>query len=191
MEKNNKKTLLSEFNQKIVRVPIDITDALLKLSNDEDERNVINSFAPTLVNQFKELSVFIEDHSKKATRQGIADVEQFLRISSANSLVDNLRLSLPSIGSVVGKLGIDGIVKEIKKIIKFILGFFGVLLPPWVDELLLLIDQILKAILGGGSIKMMNALSQAEQNYLSELTHLAKLKNATKIQYNEVQDDES
>lgn len=191
MEKNQStETILTLFLKKIENLPIEITDNLLKYSNDEDEKNIINTYAPTLKNQFKELSFFINEQSLKASSQGNADVEQFLKIASPNQMMSNLKIALPSIGSVVGKLGIDGIVKEIKKIIKEILGLFGINLPKWIDGLLTLIDEILNMLFGGGSAKMRIAMSQIEQNYLAELTQLAKLKKATKDLSNDEDNDD-
>ncbi|MET3536762.1 hypothetical protein [Chryseobacterium limigenitum] len=191
MEKEQKtENLLQEFLRKIESLPVEITENLLKYSNDEDEKNIINTFAPTLKNQFKELSLFINEQSMKGTRQGNSDVEQFLKIASPNQMMSNMKIALPSIGSIVGKLGIDGIVKEIKKIIKEILGLFGINLPKWIDGLLTLIDEILNIIFGGGSAKMRIAMSQIEQHYLAELTQLAKLKKATKELSNDEENDE-
>lgn len=184
MEKNNKEQpLLNEFLQRFEKIPTQIVDSLLKVTEDEDEKNVINSFAPTFKNQFQELSRFVSEKTGVATRQGIAEAETFLRVSSGTALADNLGLALPSIGSIVGKLGIAGMVQEIKKIIKKLLELFGIRLPPWIDGIVNLIDEILNHLLGGESTKTRNALSQMEQNYLAELTQLAKLERASQFKF--------
>ena len=84
---------------------------------------------------------------------------------------------------------VAGIIKEIKKIIYFILQTFFPNLPKWVWELILLIDQIINDILGGGIIKIKNALSEAEINYLAELKGLVQLQIATR-DLGDTQDDE-
>ncbi|QTD38726.1 hypothetical protein JL193_05515 [Polaribacter batillariae] len=180
MEKNqNKKGLLSEFLTNMEKIPNQITDSLIKFSDDEDEKNVINTYSSALNNQFKELSNYIEEQRQKTTKQAQLDTEQYLKIASPNLMINNMKLSLPSIGSIVGKLGIDGIVKEIKKIVKEILNIFGIKLPKWIDGLLLLIDEIIGILFGGGSPKLRVAFSQIEQAYLGELTQLARLQKAT------------
>jgi len=46
-------------------------------------------------------------------------------------------------------------------------------------------DEILNNMLSGGSIKLKTQLSHCEVQYLNETTQLAKLKNATKNQKDE------
>lgn len=175
------KSLLQEFSELLEQIPNDFLKEALKSSEDEDHKAIINSFAPTLTNQFRELGLHLNEISSTAPKQKLVEAEKLLRMTSAIPLVQNLKLALPSIGSIIGKLGIAGIIEEIKKIIKFLLSLLHINnLPGWVDELLILIDQIINHIMGGSSIKVMNALSQKEQNYLAELTHFAKLQQATK-----------
>lgn len=183
------KTLLQDFLESLEQVPNDVVKAALRASADEDEKMIINSFAPTIINQFRELSLHITEMASFASRQKIADVEKLLKMTSGVSLVKNLKLALPSIGSIIGKLGIDGIIKEIKKIIRFLLEILHINLPNWVDELIILIDQIFAAIFGGSSIKMKTALSQSEQNYLAELTQFSKLQKATRGLHEEIEEE--
>jgi hypothetical protein len=180
MEVHPVKPLLSSFLENLETVPKELIEALLHVSCDEDEKNVIHAITPAFVNQFKELSNFISEQACKCSKQSAANVEQFLKISSAKMLLEDLKIALPSIGSIVGKLGIDGIIKEIKKVIKEILKLFGVSLPDWIDTLVNLIDEIIATIFGVTSAKLRITLSQIEQHYLAELTQLAKLQKATR-----------
>lgn len=188
--KNNEKSLLTDFLQKFEQIPTDLLETLLKVTEDEDEKNVINSFAPAFKSQFRELSVVASGKAAIATRQGLSEVEQFLKVSSGTALASNMKLALPSIGSLVGKLGLAGIVQEIKKILKKVLEILHITLPEWVEAALLIIDEILNLLLGGGSVKTRTALSQLEQNYLAEKTHLAKLERASEFRYQQDSDDE-
>jgi hypothetical protein len=188
--KKQNQSLLQEFLRTIEQIPSDIVTELLKVTSDEDEKNIINAFAPTLNNQFKEVSLYLNELSAKATKQKLSEVEKFLKISSSVSLAKNLKIALPSIGSIVGKLGIDGIIKEIKKIIMAIFDILGIKLPKWVITLINLIDEIIADLFGGGSIKLKSALSQAEQNYLAELTQLAKLEKARNYKIEEEEEED-
>lgn len=188
--KNSKKTLLNDFLSKIEKIPNEISEALLNSTSEADESNVIKSLIPVLTNQFAELTKFITEQTAKSSAQGLAQAERFMQISSGNMLADNMKLALPSIGSIVGKLGIDGIVKEIKKIIKELLRLIGISLPDWVDAILTLIDEILNILFGLGSPKNRIMFSQIEQNHLAELTQLAKLQKATKNISNQDEDEE-
>jgi hypothetical protein len=178
MEKSLNITQLSEFLQKLEGIPVLITESLIKAANDEDEKSAIIAYTPVLVNQFKELSLYIDEQSKKASKQSLSDVEKFLKISSANLLVDSLKAVLPSINSLVGRLSINSIIIEIKKIIREILPLFNIVLPPWIEGLLLIIDEIFQSLFGGASPKNRTIFSQMEQNFFAELTQLAKLKKA-------------
>ena len=189
-EKNQIKTLLQEFLQNFEQIPKDIVEALVKVTADEDEKNIINSLAPALNNQFRELSANISDLSIRASKQNVYDVEQVIKISSGIHLAKSLKLALPSIGSLIGKLGINEIIMAFKKIVRKIFELLGKEIPKWLDAILLIIDEIIKMFFGGSSLKMINLFSHAEQNFLSELTHLSKLERATYGFVTENEDEE-
>ncbi len=176
-ENDQKNPILAEFVKLLEKIPSDITNALIKQSDDEDEKNIIKSFVPILDSQFKEVSSYILMKSSKSSLQNRAEVETFLRISSGVNVAKNLKLALPSIGSLIGKLGIVEIVQTIKKIICKIIEIFGNK-PGWLEALFLIIDEIINTLFGKDSIKVKNILSQAEQNFLSERRHLKLLEKA-------------
>lgn len=187
---NVDRLLLNEFLQSIEKVPIQVVEALLQVTENEDEKNVINAFAPALTNQFRELSLAGFDRMGRVSPQKLNEAENFLKVSSGNLLTQNLKIALPSIGSFVGKLGIAGIIEEIKKIIKEIMRILGIKLGEKILAIINLIDEIFKHMFGGESMKLRNALSQMEQNYLAELTQLAKLEKASQFQFQDDDEDE-
>ncbi|TVZ22882.1 hypothetical protein JM84_1796 [Dokdonia sp. Hel_I_63] len=182
--------VLEQFLSEFETLVSGITEHALKNAEDEDEKAVIQSFAPSLNNQIFELNQFIREGSKKSSKQQEHDVIEVLKISSGVSLAKNAKGMFPSIGSLVGKLGIDRIIKEIKKIIYAILDMIGIKLPKWLDKIINLIDEIIAFILSGGSSKMMTTFSIQEQNYLNELTQLAKLEQAHQFKFQEDEDEE-
>lgn len=179
-------TFLSNFSNLITNT----TEQSIKLAQDEDEKAVIKAFAPTLIEEVNQLNSFILQYFKKSSLQQKAEIDQVIQISSGISLTENAKSIFPSLGSIIGKLGLSRIVKEIKKIIRMILDALGINLPKWLDAVLNLIDEILDAIFGAGSSKLATILSIQEQNYLSELTHLAKLQQANQFKYQDDHDDE-
>lgn len=170
--KNESKSLLIEFTKEVEGIPQLITDALIKNANNEDEKNIITSLTPTLKNQFLEISNSIKGFKDKLSFQETSDVEQLLKASAAGEVTKSLKLALPSIGSLFGKLGIQEIIFAIKKLIRAI---FGEKLPKWLDTVLNVIDEILNMLFGGDSPKVKNLLSMAEQNFLKEITLVTKL----------------
>jgi|GEM_PF-5320101 len=179
-------SFLKEFHQLTIR----ITEESHKRADDEDEKAVIKAFSPTLIDQVNGLNGYIREQVRKGSKQQIAETDRVLSLTSGVSLAKNASGVLPSVGSVLGKLGLSRIVKELKKIFRAIMDVLGVVLPPWFDALLNLIDEILDGILSAGSAKMATTLSIQEQNYLSELTHLSKLQHANRLRFSDDDDDE-
>ncbi|AWH75024.1 hypothetical protein DCS32_12885 [Dokdonia sp. Dokd-P16] len=181
---------LEQFLSEFETLVSGITEHALKNAEDEDEKAVIQSFAPSLNNQIFELNQFIRESAKKSSKQQERDVLEVLKISSGVSLAKNAKGMFPNIGSLVGKLGLDRIIKEIKKVIYAIIDLIGIKLPKWFDKIVNLIDEIITFIISGGSSKMMTTFSIQEQNYLNELTQLAKLEQAHQFKFQEDEDEE-
>ena len=180
------KAFLGEFETFIG----DMLKHALKAAEDEDEKDVISAFHPTLVSQVKELNAYALSSEKRASKQQKAEVAQLMKISSGVSLAKNGNGLLGSIGSAIGKLGISRIVKEIKKIIREIFKLLGIKFPRWLDGIFLLIDEIVDAILGAGSAKIASVLSRQEQNYLAELAQLEKLQQASSFRWDSDDDED-
>lgn len=177
---------LSEFQDLTSKT----VEQAVKQADDEDEKAVIKAFAPTLIGQVTELNNFILENAEKSSRQQKLEVEQVLKVTSGVSLAKNAKGLFPSIGSILGKLGLSRVIKEIKKILRMILEAFGIKLPKWIDALFNIIDEIFDAIFGAGSAKMATTLSIQEQNYLAELTQLAKLQQANQFKYMDDSDED-
>lgn len=175
-----------EFRELVNLIPREIQT----LQEDADEKAVVQAFAQTLYNQVDQLSDYVLGLVGRSSKQRQAEVQHVLLVTSGMTLVKEAKQMLPSIGSVAGKLGLSRVVKELKKIIRLILDAIGAPLPRWMDGLLNLIDEILDAILSAGSAKMATTLSIQEQNYLAELTQLAKLQQANQFRSQNDDDDE-
>ncbi len=189
-ETKNQGNRLDEFLNEFQSLTANITKQALTYADDEDEKAVISAFSPTVINQVRELNGFIRENVGKASRQQLSEVDQALQVTAGASLTKNAKSIFPSLGSVVGKLGLSRIIKEIKKIIRIILDALGIQLPSWIDALLNIIDEIFDAIFSAGSSKLATTMSIQEQNYLAELTQLAKLQQANQFRYQDSDDDE-
>lgn len=187
MEKNKEtKPLLQEFLDHFVQIPADLTAALLKIAIDDDEKNIINAFAPILNNQFQELALHIRESAARSTLQQQQETETFLKVSSAVTVAKNLKLALPGIGSIIGNFGITQIIFTIKKIIRKLFPKK----PKWLETVLDIIDEIMNNGLAGNSMKMKNMLSQAEQNFLKESRLVVLLEKAQEGKDNSEEEDE-
>lgn len=189
-EAKAEENLLSMFLGEFGKFAEQISEAALRQTEDEDEKAVIRAFAPSLVNQVSELSNFIREQAARSTKQQMAEVNQVLKLTSGVTLAQSAQGLLPSIGSVIGKLGIARILEELKKIVRGIFEAFNIKMPKWLELILLIIDELANTILSAGSAKMATTLSIQEQNYLAELTQLAKLQQASQFKYQEDEDDE-
>lgn len=166
--------LLNQFAQRLLELPNALIEGILAATDNEDEKAIIRAYATALNVQFNEISQLLIESGERAPLQSQAEVERFIRVSAALDLVEGAKAIAGNIASTAGRIGLFGIFQEIKKIIKFILELLN--LPPWLNDLILLLDQIVKNMLGLGSRSMAETLSRMEQNFLAELSELATLK---------------
>ncbi|KIX22657.1 hypothetical protein SY27_02200 [Flavobacterium sp. 316] len=182
--------VLEQFLNDFLDLTSGYTKKAIDYASDEDEKAVIRAFSPTLISQVTELNKYVKESVEQSSRQQIKEVNQIINITSGISLVQNAKGIFPSLGSLFGKLGLSRIVKEIKKIFRMILEALGIKLPKWLDALLNIIDEIFDAIGSAGSAKLATTFSIQEQNYLAELTQLAKLQQANQFRFLENDEDE-
>jgi len=167
--------LLSKFLGDLAQLPKIMVDGMLKQADSEDEKEVIRALGGTLNSQFSELTVYIRERAGKLSVQQKQESEQVLRLSSAGSLIANGSSLAANLTSQVAKIGLVGIVMEIKKIIRMLLEAFGIKIPKWLEVLFLLIDEIVKLFFSTGSPSLASILSRMEQDYLAELTQVSRL----------------
>lgn len=173
--------LLSKFLGDLAQFPKIMVDGMLNQAENEDEKVVIQSLGGTLTSQFSELAGFIRERGGRLSVQQRQESEQVLRLSSAESLIASGSSLAINLAPQVAKIGLVGIVMEIKKIIKMLLEAFGIKIPKWLEVLLLLIDEIVKLLFSTGSPSLASTLSRMEQDYLAELTQLARLQRENEL----------
>lgn len=184
------KSLLEQFAENLVQIPGDIIDGTLRAMDDEDGKIIINAYSAVLKNQFQTLSSLILERGAKLSKEAAREAEELLNVTSGVELTNQVKALSLNVGSSIAKIGLAGIIQMIKKIIKWLIKFIFKKLPSWLNDLIDLIDEILNEIFGIGSPKLANALSQKEQNYLSELTKLAILNREEKYLFEDSDDDE-
>ncbi len=183
MAAENKTTELASFLKEFVGLPNLILKGMISSSNDEDLKNGIKAYTIPLQEQFKGISEYILEASSKESAQNNVQANKLVKMASGMQLVSSAGTVSKNLKSVFSKLSLNSIVKEIKKILIFILDLFKV--PDWVYKILLIIDQILNAIFGWDLPDTMpELLSLLEQNYYKELaaqnTFINSLRNEEK-----------
>ncbi|WP_452222199.1 hypothetical protein [Lacinutrix salivirga] len=167
------------FANELISIPQAIEAGLLKSFDDQDMKNVVTIYAPILVNQFKEVSELIMNSFNNGSAQEKKDATDLLRTASGLELVKSAKSISKNLKSISSKLGLNSIIKEIKKLILFLLDLFNA--PKWLIDIILIIDQILNALFGLDLPTTMPAiLSKMEVFYLKELESHSDLKKARK-----------
>lgn len=165
---NEKKTELEAFLDGIKTLPDLIVKGLATASDDEDHKRVAKDFLAPLKEQFNGLSSYLSERLKKASDQSISEADQLVKMAGGNQMINSALSISKKLKSIFSKLGLNRIIKEIKKLIVFLLDLFNA--PKWIYGILLIIDQILNALLGWDLPDTMpELLSLLEQNYYKEL----------------------
>lgn len=168
--------LLSRFLGDLEQLPNLMLEGMLRQAETEDEKEVLRTLGGTLVTQFSELTGYIREHGSRLSAQQQQEAGRVLRLTAAGPLVTSGSRLAANLAPQVAKIGLVGIVREIKKIIRMLAEAFGIKIPKWFEFLLLVIDQLLNLFVSTGSPSLAGTLSRMEQDYLAELTHLARLR---------------
>ena len=168
MATEKKTSELNNFLNEFVKLPDLIIKGMINSSSDEDLKIAIKAYTTPLQEQFKGISEYILDISTKGSAQNNIQANKLVKMASGIQLTSSAASISKNLKSVFSKLSLNSIIKEIKKILIFILDLFNV--PDWVYKILLIIDQILNAIFGWDLPDTMpELLSLLEQNYYKEL----------------------
>ncbi|WP_055443690.1 hypothetical protein [Lacinutrix himadriensis] len=180
MATNENLSLLELFANELIEIPKAIETGLLKSFDDQDMNDVVLIYTPILAKQFKEISELIKESFKNGSAQEKKDATSLLKTASGLELAKSAKSISKNLKSISSKLGLNSIIKEIKKLILFILDLFKA--PKWLIDIILIIDQILNALFGLDlPTSMSEILSKMEQNYLDELTAHSRLKRERKL----------
>ncbi len=183
-------SMIELFADSLKQLPDEIIDGLLKATEDEDGKIAINSYAVVLKKQFTTISALLLENAGSMSKEKSRNAEELLKVTCGIELTQQVKVFSSNLGSNTSKISLAGLVQMIKKIIKWLVEFIFKKLPSWLNKLIDLIDEILNEVFGIGSPKLANVLSQKEQNYLSELTHLAILNREERYLYDDTEEDD-
>ncbi len=169
------KIFLDSFEQ----LAIQITNGMLELITDEDEKLVAEAFSAPLTEQVRELCSYVRDKSAGLSAQGRLEVANVVRLSAGPSLVASGSALASNLASTSARVATSGLFSLIKKIIRALLDIFNIQLPDWLWRLLDLIDELLNQFLSIGSPQLAHALSLKHQDYLAEMVQVERLQRET------------
>lgn len=168
MEKDTKKTQLEQFADEFSRLPNLIIQGIQNANNDADFKKNANGFLEPFQEQFSSLSNYLIDASKNSSNENLNSANRLVQMGAGNKMIATAKLITKNLKSVFSKLALSDIIREIKKLIFFLLDLFNA--PKWVYTIILLIDQILNALLGWDLPETMDeVLSKREVNFYREI----------------------
>jgi len=146
MEKESKKNQLEQFAQEFSKLPNLIIQGIADSNEDADFKKNANSFLEPFKEQFSSLSNYLLDVSKNSSSENLNSANRLVQMGAGNQMVTTAKSITKNLKSVFSKLALSDIIREIKKLIFFLLDLFKA--PKWIYTVILLIDQILNALLG-------------------------------------------
>jgi hypothetical protein len=159
---------LDAFLSEFVSLPELIIKSMERAFEDQDLKNVVSTFSKPLQEQFNGISEFIKTQIQNETAQNVEQVNKMVKMASALQMIATAKSIAQNLKAGFARLGINSIIKEIKKLLIFILTLLKA--PDWVLGILLIIDQILNAIFGWDLPDTMpELLSLHERNFSNEL----------------------
>lgn len=156
-----------------------------------DVHDIADTLSTTLKEQFVQLNGFLKTEFSRQSPRGRNEIDRVLRMTAGNNLVERAASAASGVITQEKALGLSDIVKEIKKIVRMLLGiFFPNGMPKWFDMLSTLIDELFDLIVRLLFPKLADTLSRREVNYLRELRATAQLARANELRDDEDGDDE-
>lgn len=164
-----------QFLTSLEAVPNQIIDGMNRQTSDEDHKVAIKAYGDAFRAQIQGLASYLRDDYSRLSPQSQGEVSRVVTMSGTSALISGLTTLSRNLSSPTAKLSIGGIIAEIKKIIKILVGLFHITLPPWFDGIEALINEILHDLLGIGSPALASALSRMHQDFMHEQILLARL----------------
>lgn len=170
---------LDKFLARFVDLTSQLSTGMLAQSSDADDKELIASYAEPLREQVSQLSDYIRQAAKGASRQVIEEIGTVLRLTAADALTEGGMRIAQNLSSQKAKIAISDIIALIKKIIRALFEILNIRKPRWLEPLLELIDEIVNFLVSIGVLKLAHTLSRRHQDYMAELTQMKRLQRAT------------
>ena len=160
--------------------------ALARASGNSDDSALLESNVETLVEQFRRMTEKVQQGYTGVNTRVRVQVDEFLELQQGRMIACNTERTA---AAVISKGVSEGFLiwlarnlQEIKKIIRMILRIIFNGVPPWYDDIALLIDELAHIILslfasvtGLNASRVASELSKGEQNFWAEMAALDRV----------------
>ncbi|MBV8368945.1 MAG: hypothetical protein JO036_08505 [Candidatus Eremiobacteraeota bacterium] len=174
-----------QFLTSLEAVPGQIIEGMNRQTTDEDHKAAIKAYGDAFRAQIQGLSAYLRDEHSRLSPQAQAEVSRVVTMSGSSALFSGVATLSRNLSSTTARLSVSGIIAEIKKIIKVLLGIFHPVVAPWLDGIIALINEILHDLFGIGSPALASTLSRMHQDYMHEQILLARL-NRERAAFSEI-----
>jgi hypothetical protein len=143
--------------------------------SDNDLQGLADTVGRALQHQVRELGYYLREGVPLMTPQAQREMHQVLRMQAGQILLEG-GIQVAS-GQLTPEklLGLDGIFREVKKILQKLLAIIWKNKPAWFDEFFLLLDELFRLLATFLVPRLRTPLHQAEVQYLHELYELRRL----------------
>ena len=172
MEKDIKKTELEQFTEEFSKLPNLIIQGIENSNNDADFKKNANSFLEPFKEQFNSLSNYLIEVSKNSSNENLNSANRLVQMGAGNKMINTAKAITKNLKSIFSKLALSDIIREIKKLIFFLLDLFNA--PKWIYTIILLIDQILNALLGWDLPETMDEVLSKREIYFYQQIKIHK-----------------
>ncbi len=175
--------VLEQFLKGLSQLPAQMIEGIKKSTTDKDYQVVVTTFLNPLQEQFDGIASYLREKIINESENTKLEINELVVKSAGIPMVKSAQKISLNLKSIFSKFGLNRIIKEIKKLIFFILDLLNA--PKWIRKILLIIDQILNDLLGWDLPETeKEVLSMYEQAFYKELA-------AQNVYLNTIQKDEN
>lgn len=182
--------LLDPFLGLLERFIETYTDNVRRTVGDQDAGEIVDAISEALRHQVRELGTFMREGVPRMSAQSTREMNQVLRMQGGDILLRGAIRAASTPLSAEKILGLDGIIHEVKKILRELLGIIWPNKPKWFEPFWVLLDEIINLL---GSLLFPNlktALHKSEVQFLRELYELGRLEQLQQRANAKVDDDD-
>jgi hypothetical protein len=167
--------LLDPFLGLLERFIATYTDGVRRALGEHEFGDIADTVSEALRHQVRELGAFMREGVPRMSGQSAREMNQVLRMQGGDIMLRGAIQAASGPLSSDKVMGLNEIFHEVKKIIRMLLAIIWKNRPPWVDEFILLLDQLFMLLASLLFPGLKAPLHKSEVQYLRELYELGRL----------------